>query len=72
MPDSRNIKGSMSPVPKKAQNIFESTPDRITLADVGGEIRRANQRIFWHPYVPIIMAHTQRRPALYIKRIGKP
>jgi len=42
-PISRNIKGCMSPVLKKAQNSFENTLDRITLADVVGEIRRAKQ-----------------------------
>jgi Rrf2 family protein len=42
-PISRNIKGSMSSVLKKAQNSFENTLDRITLADVVGEIRRASQ-----------------------------
>src|SRR6202049_3781992 len=33
-PISRNIKGSMSSVLKKAQKSFEDTLDRITLADV--------------------------------------
>jgi Rrf2 family protein len=41
-PISRNIKGCMSSVLEKAQNSFEHTLDRITLADVVGEIRRAN------------------------------
>jgi len=41
-PISRNIKGCMSSVLKKGQNSFESSLDRITLADVVGEIRRAN------------------------------
>jgi Rrf2 family protein len=39
-PISCNIKGCMSSVLKKAQNSFENTLDRITLADVVGEIRR--------------------------------
>src|ERR1700683_250800 len=39
-PISRNIKGCMSSVLKRAQNSFEDTLDRITLADVVGEIRR--------------------------------
>ncbi len=39
-PISRNIKGSMSSVLKKAQKSFEDALDRITLADVVGEIRR--------------------------------
>ena len=39
---SRNIKGSMSSVLEKTQNSFEKTLDRITLADVVGEIRRAS------------------------------
>ena len=39
-PISRNIKGSMSSVLKKAQSSFEKTLDRITLADIVGEIRR--------------------------------
>jgi Rrf2 family protein len=43
-PISRNIKGSMSSVLKKAQNTFENTLDRITLADIVGEIRRASRR----------------------------
>jgi Rrf2 family protein len=42
-PISRNIKGSMSSVLKKAQNSFETSLDRITLADVVGEIRRARR-----------------------------
>jgi Rrf2 family protein len=41
-PISRNIKGCMSSVLKKAQDSFEKTLDGITLADVVGEIRRAN------------------------------
>jgi Rrf2 family protein len=42
-PISRNIKGCMSSVLEKAQKSFEKTLDRITLADVIGEIRRASQ-----------------------------
>lgn len=42
-PISRNIKGCMSSVLKKAQNSFENALDRITLADVVREIRRASQ-----------------------------
>ena len=42
-PISRNIKGCMSSVLKKGQNSFEHALDRITLADVVGEIRRASQ-----------------------------
>ena len=42
-PISRNIKRCMSSVLKKAQNGFENALDRITLADVVGEIRRASQ-----------------------------
>jgi Rrf2 family protein len=42
-PISRNIKGCMSSVLKKGQSSFESALDRITLADVVGEIRRASQ-----------------------------
>ncbi|HXA76490.1 MAG TPA: Rrf2 family transcriptional regulator [Candidatus Acidoferrales bacterium] len=42
-PISCNIKGCMSSVLKKAQNSFENTLDRITLADVVGEIRRASR-----------------------------
>jgi Rrf2 family protein len=40
-PISRNIKGCMSSVLKKAQDSFENTLDGITLADVVGEIPRA-------------------------------
>jgi Rrf2 family protein len=42
-PISCNIKGCMSSVLKKAQNSFEDTLDRITLADVVREIRRASE-----------------------------
>jgi Rrf2 family protein len=42
-PISRNIKECMSSVLKKGQNSFENALDRITLADVVGEIRRASQ-----------------------------
>jgi Rrf2 family protein len=42
-PISRNIKGCMSSVLKRGQNSFEISLDRITLADVVGEIRRASQ-----------------------------
>src|ERR1700720_4681444 len=42
-PISRNIKGYMSSVLKKGQNSFEISLDRITLADVVEEIRRASQ-----------------------------
>jgi Rrf2 family protein len=42
-PISRNIKGCMSSVLKKAQNSFENSLDRITLADVVGEIRQARR-----------------------------
>jgi Rrf2 family protein len=42
-PISCNIKGCMSSVLKKAQNSFENTLDRITLADVVGEIRRGKR-----------------------------
>src|ERR1700739_1880658 len=42
-PISRNIKGCMSSVLRKAQHRFENTLARITLADVVGEIRRASQ-----------------------------
>ena len=42
-PISRNIKGCMSSVLTKAQNSFETSLDRITLADVVGEIRRASR-----------------------------
>src|SRR5580700_2995834 len=41
-PISCNIKGCMSSVLKKAQNSFESTLDRITLADVVADIRSAS------------------------------
>ena len=41
-PISRNIKGCMSSVLRKAQNSFENSLDRITLADVVGEIRRVS------------------------------
>jgi Rrf2 family protein len=41
-PISRNIKPSMSSVLEKAQNSFENSLDRITLADVVSEIRRAS------------------------------
>ena len=41
-PISRNIKGCMSSVLKKAQNSFENALSQITLADVVGEIRRAS------------------------------
>src|ERR1700733_8026817 len=41
-PISRNIKGCMSSALKKAQNSFENTLGRITLADVVGEIRRTS------------------------------
>jgi Rrf2 family protein len=41
-PISRNIKGCMSSVLKKAQDSFENTLDRITLADVVGEVRGAS------------------------------
>ncbi|MFZ1976159.1 MAG: Rrf2 family transcriptional regulator [Candidatus Acidiferrales bacterium] len=40
---SRNIKGCMSSVLKKAQNSFEDTLEGITLADVVGEIRSARR-----------------------------
>src|SRR5271156_1025843 len=40
---SRNIKGCMSSVLEKAQQSFEDTLDRITLADVLGKIRRARR-----------------------------
>src|SRR5271154_3571683 len=39
---SRNIKGCMSSVLKKAQDSFENSLAGITLADVVGEIRRAS------------------------------
>jgi Rrf2 family protein len=42
-PISRNIKGCMSSVQRKAQNSFENSLDRITLADVVGEIRGASR-----------------------------
>ena len=42
-PISRNIKGCMSSVLKKAQDDFENSLDGITLADVVAEIRRANK-----------------------------
>jgi Rrf2 family protein len=42
-PISSNIKGCMSSVLKKAQHSFEHTLDGITLADIVGKIRRANQ-----------------------------
>jgi Rrf2 family protein len=42
-PISRNIKGCMSSVLKKAQKSFENTLDRITLADVIGEIHRGKR-----------------------------
>lgn len=42
-PISRNIKGCMSSVLKKAQNSFEKSLDGMTLADIVGEIRRASQ-----------------------------
>jgi Rrf2 family protein len=42
-PISRNIKGCMSAVLKKAQNTFENTLDRLTLADVVAEIRRGKR-----------------------------
>src|SRR5215469_3850946 len=42
-PISRNIKGSMSSVLKKAQKSFEDTLDSITLADVVEEIRQASE-----------------------------
>ena len=41
-PISRNMKGCMSSVLKKAQNGFENSLDRITLADVVGQIRQAS------------------------------
>src|SRR5271170_6286319 len=40
-PISSNIKGCMSSVLRKAQNSFENSLDRLTLAGVIGEIRRA-------------------------------
>ena len=42
-PISRNIKGCMSSVLKKAQNSFEKSLGGIALADVVGEIRRASR-----------------------------
>ena len=42
-PISRNIKGCMSSVLKKAQDSFENSLDGITLADVVGEINRASR-----------------------------
>jgi Rrf2 family protein len=42
-PISSNIKGCMSSVLTKAQDSFEGTLKEITLADVAGEIRRANR-----------------------------
>ena len=42
-PISLNIKGCMSSVLKKAQDSFENTLERISLADVVGEIRRASR-----------------------------
>jgi Rrf2 family protein len=42
-PISRNIKGCMSSVLKKAQDSFENSLAGITLADVVGEIRRASR-----------------------------
>src|SRR5277367_966976 len=42
-PISRNIKGSMSSVLRKAQQRFENTLDGITLADVVEELRRASE-----------------------------
>src|ERR1700747_1834350 len=41
-PISCNIKGCMSSVLKKAQGSLENSLDRITLADVVGEIRRSS------------------------------
>lgn len=42
-PISRNIKGCMSSVLKRAQDSFENSLDRITLADVVGEIHRVGR-----------------------------
>jgi Rrf2 family protein len=42
-PISSNIKNCMSSVLRKAQDSFEDTLRRITLADVAGEIRRASR-----------------------------
>jgi Rrf2 family protein len=39
-PISRNIKGCMSSVLRKAQNSFENALDQITLADIVDEVRR--------------------------------
>ena len=42
-PISCNIKGCMSSVLEKAQNSFENALDRITLAEIVGEIRRGKR-----------------------------
>src|SRR5271170_6216222 len=42
-PISRNIKGCMSSVLKKAQDSFENSLHGITLADIVGEIRRRSR-----------------------------
>jgi Rrf2 family protein len=42
-PISRNIKGCMSSVLRKTQKGFEDTLQRMTLADVVGEIRQASR-----------------------------
>jgi Rrf2 family protein len=42
-PISRDIKGCMSSVLRKAQHSFENSLAGITLADIVGEIRRASQ-----------------------------
>ena len=42
-PISSNIKGCMSSVLKQAQDSFEKTLEKITLADVVGEIREKSQ-----------------------------
>lgn len=42
-PISRTIKGCMSSVLKETQKSFENTLDRITLADIVGEIRRVSR-----------------------------
>lgn len=42
-PISRNIKGCMSSVLRKAQDSFENGLDGMTLADIVGEIRRARR-----------------------------
>jgi Rrf2 family protein len=42
-PISRNIKGCMLSVLRKAQSSFENSLDRITLADVVGEIRQGKR-----------------------------